>query len=181
MYSKFTTVLATIVTIGALAAPAQARVSHPPLPNPMPQLVIGECPGFEDAGGCYIGPGEADINDDVWPRGAVFTSGDEFATAHELGHAFDETRMDDGERNRFATLLGRTGKPWSASYTDPAGRLIQTPGSLSEPFADAYANCRLHHERGSGKIWEAGYDYYPSARQHQLICGMIKRAGIDPR
>jgi hypothetical protein len=172
---------AAAASLSLIVAPAAARpgrVARPALPVPMPQLVIGECPGLPDAG-CYIGAGEADIDGGEWPRGAVFTSGDEFETMHELGHAFDETMMDAGERNRFATLLGRKQAAWSASYTDTSGRVIQTPSSLSELFADAYANCYLRHIVAPGHMWEAGYGYYPRARAHRLICGMMKRAGSD--
>jgi len=160
------------------ASPAQARVARPPLPVPMPQIVIDECPGLPDRG-CYIGVGEQDVNGDVWPRGAVFTSGDKFEVSHELGHAFDDSLMDVGERNRFATLLGDPGQPWSESYTDPEGRLIQSPGSLAELFADAYASCRLGYEIEPGRVWVIGYGYHPSGRMHRLICKMIRRAAID--
>jgi hypothetical protein len=177
-YAAAAAAVASLFLIVAPAAARPGRVARPALPAPMPQLVIGECPGLPDAG-CYIGIGEGDVNGDLWPRGAVFTSGDRFQTAHELGHAFDETMVDTGERNRFATLLGKKTAAWSASYTDPSSRLIQTPGSLSELFADAYANCFLGHVVAPDHVWEAGYGYYPTARAHRLICGMIKRAGAD--
>lgn len=166
-----------LITAAAAARPRQD--DRPPLPAPMPQLVMAECPGLPEAGGCYIGADETDVNGDVWPTGAVFTSGDEFATAHELGHAFDESMMDTGERQRFSTLYGKQTKAWSSSYVDAAGRLVQTPGSLSELFADAYANCYLGHVVAPDHTWEAGYGYYPTARIHRLICAMIKRAGTD--
>jgi hypothetical protein len=180
-WRRFTFIVLVITGLLAMPAVAAARplaVARPPLPQPMPQILRAACPGLEDeVAGCFIGAGEADVYGTAYPAGAVFTSGDQFETAHELGHAFDATMMDDGERNRFATLVGRLDEYWSSTYTDEQGRLIQSGDSLAEAFADAYANCRLGHVVASGHAWEAGYDYYPTARQHRMICKMISRAG----
>ena len=164
----------------AFAASAEARVDRPPLPTPLPEIIDAHCPGLTEAGGCYFSPGNGDASGRVYARGAVFSRGrDRFSTLHEMGHAFDATMMDAGERNRFAWLLSRDLEVWTYSYTDDDGRLIQAGNSLAEVFADAYANCRMGHERGSGEEWEAGYDYYPEASTHRQVCRLITRAGQD--
>lgn len=169
------------VTLLAFPAAASAGVARPPLPDPMPEVIIGECPGLEgEVAGCYFAPGEGDVRGGVYPGGAVFTlTSDRFTTLHELGRAFDGQRMDAGERNRFATLLDRTDEVWSSNYTDEQGRVIQDPRSLAGVFGNAYANCRMGHIVASGHTWEAGYDYFPTAAQHRAICKMIAHAGED--
>jgi hypothetical protein len=174
--------LLTMLLLAALAWPTHAqaapRVSRPRLPDPMPQIIAGACPGLEDeAVGCHIGIGIADVYGHEYAHGAVFVDGYRFTTYHELGHAFNDTMMDAGERNRFASLLDRPDEAWSATYIDEQGRLIQDPRSLDEVFADAYANCRMGRVVASGHVWEAGYDYYPTAREHRLACRMLARAG----
>jgi hypothetical protein len=171
---------ATVLLTPTVAAARPLAVARPPLPQPMPQILKAACPGLEDeVAGCYLAPDTADPYGNAYPLGAVFTSGYRFETAHELGHAFDATMMDDGERNRFGSIIGRLDEYWSSTYTDEEGRLIQSGDSLAEAFADAYANCRLGHIVASGHPWEAGYDYYPTAREHRLVCGMIARAGLS--
>lgn len=156
------------------------RVAMPPLPIPMPQIINAPCPGLEgEVAGCEIGVGEADQHGTVYPTGAVFTTGDRFTTAHELGHAFDETLMDAAERERFSEMVWREDEVWSDTYTTDAGALVQSPDSLAEVFADAYANCRLNHVVGPGHLWEAGYDYYPTPRQHRRVCRAMVRWGRD--
>jgi hypothetical protein len=157
-------VAAVVLTLAA-SANAAAHVQlpvRPPLPTPMPQIIRGACPGLPDAAGCNVPIGDEDATGRVYATGAVFTTGYRFTTMHELGHAFDATRMDDGER-----------------YTDEQGRLIQSPDSLAEIFADAYANCRLRRVVAPGHLWEAGYGYFPTARQHRQVCKLIARAGLD--
>lgn len=168
------------VLLFATPAQARTRVAKPPRPIPMPAITKAPCPGFGDeAAGCFYGAGDADAAGRSYPRGEIFTDGDHFTTLHELGHAFDETMMDDNERHAFAHLLIRPDEYWTASYTDEAGRFIQSPTSLAETFADAYANCRLGRSPQVGKAWEASGNYYPTLKDHRRICGLIARAGRD--
>lgn len=176
-----TLAIALLILASAPAAPASARIHRPPLPGVMPAVIVADCPGADgEVSECYVPPGDADATGRPWPAGAVFTfDGDRFSIAHGLGHAFDWTMMDDGERSAFARLAGRGDQVWSYTFTDPAGHLLQSPASVAEAFADAYANCRLRHVVAPGRAWQAGYDYYPTARQHRRICGLIARAGRD--
>lgn len=171
-------VVAAVLLAATPAAGRERRVHRPPLPSPVPQVVVGECPGFE--GGCYLGRDDTDSTGRVYATGAAFVvTRDRFAILHEFGHAYDATMMDPGERNRFAHLMDMNDLLWTWSYTDEAGHVIQSGSSPAELFADAYANCRMGHIVASGHVWESGYGYYPRPRQHRLICGMIARAGRD--
>lgn len=174
------------LVLGGIAFPASAdaklvRPAQPPLPQPLPEIIIGECPGMEgEAAGCFFGINEADLHGRVYPTGGVYSvKRDRFTILHELGRAFDATMMDAGERNAFADLLDREDEMWSSSYEDEEGRVIEDPRSLAGVFGNAYANCRMGHVVASGHTWEAGYDYFPTARQHRAICAMITRAAVD--
>jgi hypothetical protein len=169
-----------VLGVSASDASARQRIAQPPLPDPMPEMLIGECPGSGDeASGCYIGIGEADANGVVYAHGATFTvDRTRFTRLHELGHAYDATMMDAGERNRFARLMGMNDLLWTWA-DDVDGVLIQAPGTPAEKFADAYAACRMGLIVGSGHTWWTGYGYFPTARQHRRICGLITRAGRD--
>lgn len=145
----------------------------------MPEIVRGDCPGL-DAAGCFIAADHADATGITHQRATVYTDGDRFTTLHEIGHAFDAAMMDDGERAAFEHALGWLDVVWISTYTDESGLLIARPDSISEEFADAYANCRLGHIVAPGHAWEVGYNYYPTAREHRRVCGIIARAGFDP-
>lgn len=149
-----------------------------PLPQPMPDVIRAPCPGLEDVGGCHIGAGQADLAGRVYPRGAVFFTAGRFARWHELGHAFDDTLMDSAEREAFTRIMRTRYLLWSWSYED-GGALIQDPRTPAESFADAYAACALGRQVGEGELWEAGYNYYPSRRQHRLVCALIESAATD--
>lgn len=183
MLARALATLAASVVLGAAPAYGNTlkRPARPPLPNPMPQIVTGGCPGAEDeVSECYIPPGVADNTGTVWARGAVFSyDHDSFTIMHGLGHAYDRTMMDDGERHAFERAIGRLDEEWSFTFTTTTGVLLQSPASLAEAFADAYANCRLGHVVAPGHAWEAGYDYYPTGREHLRACGVITRAGAD--
>lgn len=165
----------------APTAASASPVAKPPLPQPMPEIIIGDCPGMEgEVSGCFFGAGEADLHGRAYPTGGVYSiKNDRFTLLHEIGRAFDATMMDQGERNRFAHLLDRDDEIWSSTYTDEIGRVIEDPRSLAGVFGNAYANCRMRHIVAAGHTWEAGYDYYPTASQHRQICSLIKRAGED--
>lgn len=161
-------VLAVLTVWLAPSAQArEARLPTIPLPQPMPRIVEGECPGLDDAAGCYLG--------DVIYVGDIR---DRFAKLHELGHAFDEAMLDPGERNRIARLMHKANLLWTWTDVDSEGRYVQGWGTPAEEFADAYANCRMRHMPGA-TVMQAGYDYYPTRRQHRLLCGVIARAGQD--
>jgi hypothetical protein len=172
-------VLAALLLVLPASAQARQHIARPPLPQPMPQIITSECPGDADAGGCYIGAGEADINGRAYAHGAAYTvDGNRFAVLHELGHAYDATMMDAGERNRFARLAGMNDLLWTWS-DDVNGALVQGSGTPAERFADAYAACRMALVVGSGHTWWTSYGYLPTARQHRRICKTIARAGRD--
>jgi hypothetical protein len=154
-----------VLLVSVTPAHAAIRPERPPLPRSMPKIVYGHCPGLETAGGCYLG-------NTIY----VLDRHSRFSIYHELGHAFDEQMMDAGERNRFAHLVGMADLKWTWA-DDMDGALVQAPGTPAERFADAYAACRMGLIAGAGHIWKSGYGYYPRARQHRLICGVIARAG----
>src|SRR4051812_5392944 len=180
MFRRLLVICALGLLLPASANAAVKRPARPPLPNPMPTVTIGECPGREgEAAGCYIGIGEADMNGNVYAHGATFTvDRTRFARLHELGHAYDATMMDASERNRFASLMDMSDLLWTWS-DDLDGAIVQSPGTPAEKFADAYAACRMGLIVGSGHTWWTGYGYFPTARQHRRICGLITRAGRD--
>jgi hypothetical protein len=175
---KSLTSLALAALALAACSPA-AEAAPPPLPRPMPEVVRAPCPGLDDAAGCHIGAGQADPAGRTYERGAVFVAvPGRFARLHELGHAFDATMMDAGERERFSRILRLRDLLWTWSYEE-GGALIQDPGTLAEKFADAYAACRLGLRVGSGRPWETGYGYYPTARQHRRACALVSAAARD--
>jgi hypothetical protein len=170
------TAILVITTESAAARPY--KVIHPLPPRPMPSVVHGICPGL-DSQGCFIAPGTADYNGTFWPLGAIFTNGDRFVTAHELGHAFDSTMLDRSERTDFLRLV-RMYPPhtaWISTYVDEEGRVIDTGWSPVEAFADAYASCWIGQIIGSGHEWTTSTGYQPSAHIERLVCRMIRRAG----
>lgn len=157
-------------------------VIRPPMPSPMPRIVHGSCPGMEDdAAGCFVPAGEADFTGTPWPTGAVFTDGYRFTKAHELGHAFDATMLDAGERERFVRLTGMFADDelWVSTYVDELGRLLDAGNSPAEVFADAYASCWTGQIIAPGHEWTTSTGFMPTARNERLICGMISRAGRD--
>lgn len=163
-------------------APKSYTVTRPALPNPMPQVIHGACPGMgDDAAGCFVAAGEADYTGRPWPTGAVFTDGDKFTKEHELGHAFDATMMDAGERERFVRLTGMFADDelWVSIYVDENDRVIDTGNSPAEIFADAYASCRIGQIIAPRYEWTTSTGYMPTARTEREICGMIARAGRD--
>jgi hypothetical protein len=135
------------VAVPVLAAAAE----RPPWPRPAPAIErAADCPG--PSAGYY----------DEQRNAIVTCTADRFVITHEAGHAFDALHLDDGERNRFATLLDREGDPWRELNETPDERVPDgtevvsaSRESLSEWFADAYATCRLRLERGPGERWES--------------------------
>jgi hypothetical protein len=172
-----------LILLAALQAPALAEartVARPVIPVNV-DVIKAPCPGMEgEVAGCGFRANEADMNGHAYTRDTVYTDGYRFTTLHELGHIYADRFLDHGERNRFANLTDRIDYYWTGSYEDEQGRLIQDPASLDEVFADAFANCALGHVVASGKPWEAGYDYYPTAREHREVCRFIVRAGLTP-
>lgn len=142
------------------------------LPNPMPAIHHSPCPGAESANGCYIAA-----------EHSIYIGNRAFTYWHELGHAFDHTRLSEGERNRFRYLTGDRARPWYERLPEgthglggPADRLSRL--SASEEFADAYANCQLHHHPYRG--WETSTSYNPTPRTHRRVCRFIVRAAKTP-
>jgi hypothetical protein len=164
------------------AAERYYKVVRPPLPNPMPRIIHSECPGMGDeAEGCFVPAGEADYAGTPWPTGAVFTDGYRFTRAHELGHAFDATMMDAGERERFVRLAGMFAddEMWVSTYVDEQGRLLDVGESPAEVFADAYASCLIGQIIAPRHEWTTSTGYMPTAHIEREVCGMIARAGIE--
>lgn len=117
---------------------SEARVKAPPLPNPMPPIAIASCPGAPETDGCY----RSDVNQ-IWLRRRAGA----FMLAHELGHAFDAQRLDDGERHRFARLVDALDAPWL-----PSGDYDLNLDYAGEDFADTYAECWLGYRRANRKL-----------------------------
>lgn len=144
----------------------------------MPQVIYEPCPGHEEATGCYIGLGDADQLGRAYPNGAIFVQARfRFAKLHELGHAFDETMMDAAEREAFTRLRHTRDLLWT--WSDTIGdAVVQGVGTPAEDFADAYAACRM--QRTPWGVWETGYGYYPTPREHHRICRLLTQAAKDP-
>jgi hypothetical protein len=156
----------------ALAAPQANALERPPWPRPAPAIERAQ-----DCHGLVAGHYDEARNT------IVICTADRFVIAHEAGHAFDVLHLDDGERNRFAGLLGREGDPWRQLNSTPDRRLPDgtevvsaSRESLSEWFADAYAACRLRFGRGPGERWESSTGYAPSERKHRRVCALLRRA-----
>jgi hypothetical protein len=172
-----------LVPLAIVPGPAVAKhraytVLHPLPPRPMPSIIHRVCPGL-DSQGCFVAAGNADYGGTPWPHGAVFTNGDRFVTAHELGHAFDATMLDRTERTRFLRLV-RTyplNTAWVSTYVDEEGRLIDAGWSPAEVFADAYASCWIGQIIAENHEWTTSSGYQPSAHIERLVCRMIRRAG----
>lgn len=176
--------LAVLLTAAVMvvAAPAAAGARQPsgpvpPLPDPMPWITRGPCPGWPDgtAAGCYYRPGTV-LHGQTLPAGALFTDGPR-TTAHELGHAFDATRMDASERQRFATLIGMPDTPWESRVAFAAGLVTLDPAGLEEAFADAYMACRMR-DRDLWSIWFASLQVSP--RMLRRVCVLIGDAAASP-
>lgn len=148
----------TAATFLFLASPSFALV-RVKLPDPMPQVITGDCPTSPpESIPCFVGGNQYKI---------YFGDYDApFEMMHELGHAYDYLYLDDGERHSFARHLELT-NPWYVA-PDPSKTLIQNANRThnnvpGEEFADKYAECRLFK-------WN---------REHDRLCAWIKRAGLD--
>ena len=88
---------------------------------------------------------------------------------HEIGHAVDQARLTDGERNRFRHYVDLP--RWNSTASEPGG---------VEIFADAFALCILRPRiTGREEFMKTGYryGYRPrSRRDHRQICAFIMRA-----
>lgn len=171
--------LAPMTAAAAAKERRYREVARPVLPVPMPAVVREECPGLEgQVSGCYIGRDEADIKERVWANGAVFVAPHRglFVKLHEIGHAFDATMMDASEREAYTKLRHQRDLLWT--WAEGIGdTLVAGMGTPEEEFADAYAACRMG--RTPYGMWEAGYGYYPTPREHFRVCRLIARAGRD--
>lgn len=124
----------------------------------------GPCPGVPAtvADGCYVEATEA-----IWVDGLPHNR---LIVWHELGHAFDAQRMDDGERHAFSCLKGV-----HARDGDPSRCGAEWTGDLAEVFADAYGSCAIGAMPGANRFLD-GDDYLPTAREHRQVCRFINRA-----
>jgi hypothetical protein len=148
----------------------------------MPQIVRGACPGMgDDAEGCFVAAGEADYTGTPWPPAPCSPTATASRRAHELGHAFDATMMDAGERERFVRLTGMFADDeyWASTYVDdegpPARRGRVTRRGLR-------GRLRVLPDRADHRIRarvETSTGYQPTAHVERVICGMIMRAGRD--
>lgn len=120
------------------------------------------CPGLDPKfyDGCYL----ADT-DEVY----VLDRSDPWAFWHEVGHAFDEHRLDDGERRAFSCLP-------AVRYEYDPGRCGNWDGAVAEVFADAYGNCAMGAANPRSDYFMNGHDYTPTRRQHLNACRFINRA-----
>lgn len=142
--------LAVAVTLAGIPAPSVTVVGDP-------------CPAATATGICTI---ESTI---YAPANAS-----RFAVQHEIGHAFDEQFLDDGERNALKRAMGMPiSRPWQLG----TGLTHEGLNSPSERFADLYAACRLKMDPEG--LWESAYDYQPTRRSLRRACGVVRRASSD--
>ena len=160
----------TVALLVGLTGTAQAKLRWP-IPHVL--VVMASCPAISDSqvGGCYDGgtlyidPSRPDPTFTLW---------------HERGHAIDAQRLSAGERHRFRRLLVEVGAAHIAFAT--GGWLLRQAGeapvaSPGEFFADAYANCSMHHRPVNG-TWSAAYGYMPrNNKATTKVCRFIRRAG----
>lgn len=138
-----------VVLLVALAVPAQAAAYSPAAP-----MVAQECPGV--GGACFT-------------NGTLYigSSPDRFATAHEVGHAFDSEVLTDEMRTSFQRRMRAPEGPWSTGTGFPAG--LQSP---NEWFADYFAVCTtgINPRRG----WPDSYAPRPPLQRFFRVCTAIK-------
>jgi hypothetical protein len=113
---------------------AKLTLSRPPIP-PGETIIRAKCPGTDpyEVAGCERGG-------TIW---LAPISADRETLAHERGHHYDETYLDDTERARFTRLLDLAGpwQPTTADVDDHDG--TYHADAPVEVFADVYAHCRL--------------------------------------
>jgi hypothetical protein len=99
---------------------------------------VANCPGLPTAGGCYI---ESQKTIYMAPD-----SIDKQIVAHELGHAFDDQILDDGNRNKIMfRYFFVTGQPWAPYYSqDALDKCFGTNICSNEMFADGFSACARH-------------------------------------
>lgn len=131
----------TVLAALLVASPASAAV-RVPLPNPLPAVSDAPCPGLDGEVACFS-------------RATFTVYLTQFYTphtdAHEFGHAFDQQRLDDGERSRYRSLAGLPQQgPWfDPNPNDDDATVHAYPG---ERFADDYADCRLGYPKRDRRI-----------------------------
>lgn len=175
--------VAALAALLLIAAPGPAsamqRARIPQLPGPLPALIHEPCPGYHPAPrGCAISPGDVDATGRQWSNGAVFVrpGTGRYVLLHELGHIYDDRYFDNSERRAFARAIHRTGHPWRVIWRTPAGP-VQSPDSLAEIMADAYANCRMRHDRKQLRsAWATDFDYFPTQSENTRACRVIINA-----
>ena len=138
--------LALVIAL-VFCTPAHAdRLVQFPMPDPPPPVIAAGCPG--DVLKSCTGPGQP----------IYLATTDRRDYWHEMGHQFDYTRLDDGERNRFRRAI-REQRPW-----------VSSPNSPHEQFAEAYTVCALG-------VKSNGYTYWRQpSRVQRWACGFILRA-----
>jgi hypothetical protein len=168
-----TTPAAVTVTPAAQAPRVAALVSRAQTPVVENQRIeLASCPGYPALAGCNF----QDRSDSP-----IYIRPDSFSTSllyRELGGRFATIAMDQGARNRFASIM-RTRDTW--------GNAVDSDGTLEfglvEQFEDAYANCALGHPRVLPTLqnphdeWIAVFMYDPTPRQHRSVCALIRHAG----
>jgi hypothetical protein len=105
---------------------------------------------------------------------------------HELGHSFDYVVMGEatvvggavadttglsrttGARSEFAQIIGRSHEPW----------VNDSPRSLPETFATAYAQCALRAKVTRRSAFRNRYR--PTPARHRRICRLIRRQPATP-
>lgn len=158
---------AVIIVGAAIAASAGLERNAEARALVIPAVAVtihhGTCPDDAQSTGCYYAS-----SNEIW----VEDPGDQVTYWHEMGHAFDAQRLDDGERHRFSCLPAA--RPDILSDPDPCG--ARWDESVIEIFADAYANCRLQFRFRSDEFM-FGNGYEPSTlRRHRNACRFIARA-----
>jgi hypothetical protein len=160
--------LGAVVIVGAVFAAStglarNAEASASAIPAVPVNFHVGICPDDSLSTGCYYAH-----SNDLWIEDPT----DRVTFSHEMGHAFDAQRLDDGERHRFSCLPAA--QPPVEGDPDLCG--ARWDENVAEVFADAYANCRLRFRAGSVRFLY-GNGYEPSTtRRHRNACRFIARA-----
>ena len=156
--------LAIAAALFALTLPttADARLPRPSAPSPAPTIIRAECPYLPDfTFGCYYADSNTIYLDaDGSHTYEIDPKAQELMLEHELGHAWINTMLDDGERSAVMRAVGF--KRWSEA-TD-------------QRVADVYAICRTGVEFVTADGWSPR-----SPRHGRNLCALLSRAGNDLR
>jgi hypothetical protein len=134
------------------------------VPVPSVSLRVESCPGYRPiVVDCYDPP-----TNTIYLTRQTVGRGDRWTLAHEMGHAYDYTRLEDDDRVRLLPLLGyRPDHPWRWQQDPMKAKASVVPPE--ETFADAYAACASR--------WDRGYGRTPTGGRLKQVCALIRAQG----